>query len=184
MRNKIVCCNCGASFFRSKSEAAKSKLNFCGRKCYSEFKIAIKNKVSLIGGIPSHIYSSIHQWLIKTFGKATKCVLCGDITKSKYEYALIKGENYDFKKENFIELCCSCHRRYDETDISRANKRNCKIGKVSNNTCPVIGWNNKSSLSFPSLVKASETLNISRTAIHNCLSKISKTSGGYIWDYL
>lgn len=37
---------------------------------------------------------------------------------------------------------------------------------------------------FDSISEASESTGIARTAINNCLSGISKTSGGYIWKYV
>jgi hypothetical protein len=32
---------------------------------------------------------------------------------SKFHWALKRGCNYEHKRENFISLCVSCHRRYD-----------------------------------------------------------------------
>ena len=36
---------------------------------------------------------------------------------------------------------------------------------------------------FESITKASEELNINRRSISNALSKLSKTAGGYKWEY-
>jgi hypothetical protein len=59
-------------------------------------------------------YWGIHKWLIKNYGKATKCSSAKCRKNSiHYEWALIKGKKYERKKENFIELCKSCHSIYD-----------------------------------------------------------------------
>jgi hypothetical protein len=31
----------------------------------------------------------------------------------RYEWALLKGKMMERKRENFIQLCMSCHRKYD-----------------------------------------------------------------------
>lgn len=70
-------------------------------------------------------YSRIHKWLAEKFGRASKCenIRCsyprrngaGSIVKMprRFEYALIRGMVYKRKRENFIQLCPSCHRKYD-----------------------------------------------------------------------
>lgn len=61
-------------------------------------------------------YSTIHKWLIREFGKANKCIAINcDGKKKKYEWALIKGNNYSRKKDNFAQLCTRCHRYYDKS---------------------------------------------------------------------
>ena len=70
-------------------------------------------------------YGGIHSWLVRMFGKANKCenLLCvyprknkgGNIVKmaKRFEYALMVGKKYERKRENYIMLCPSCHRKYD-----------------------------------------------------------------------
>lgn len=62
----------------------------------------------------SIIYSGIHLWLIKTFGKATRCenLLCEKKSKN-FDWALIHGNDYKRLREVFMMLCRSCHVRYD-----------------------------------------------------------------------
>ncbi len=62
------------------------------------------------------LYDRIHDWLRHTYGKATTCEFCHQNDKKKYEYALKQGLEHDFKRENYLQLCTSCHRRYDWTD--------------------------------------------------------------------
>jgi len=99
------------------------KRQFCSSKCSNE---AHANNRKLRGGG----YSSIHKWLKRRYGKAFRCEdpRCNGIT-NLYEWALIKGKNYRHKRENFIMLCKSCHRKYDMTEeikgkISRTKIRN------------------------------------------------------------
>ena len=90
------------------------QVKFCSRQCY--FKSIIndnhpkyKNKVG---------YPRIHAWLYRWYGKAKKCeanmikIRCSNKIK-KYEWAKIKNKKYERKRENFLQLCISCHRIYD-----------------------------------------------------------------------
>jgi len=58
----------------------------------------------------------IHIWLKKFFKKTHICEFCKEKkTKGrKTEWAKLKGKKYERKRENFIELCCPCHRKYDD----------------------------------------------------------------------
>lgn len=69
-------------------------------------------------------YSGVHIWLKKTFGKAIRCENknCSYPkmgTKKfldkpyRYEWALVKRKKYERKRECFIQLYISCHRKYD-----------------------------------------------------------------------
>ena len=77
------------------------------------------------------LYMAIHHWLSFNFGKPEICEnkKCLGIGK-RYEWALKKDKGYDFKRNNFIRLCASCHRKYDLTEEMRE-----KIGTSS--------WNHK-----------------------------------------
>lgn len=61
----------------------------------------------------SNTYEAIHQWLLVYFGKADRCEFCHKFNKKKYEYALKKGCKHERKRENYFQLCTSCHRLYD-----------------------------------------------------------------------
>ena len=69
-------------------------------------------------------YVGIHTWLSKTYGKPDRCenpdcVYPRQGAKKwlekpyKIEWALIKGIKIERKRENFMRLCTSCHRKYD-----------------------------------------------------------------------
>ena len=59
-------------------------------------------------------YPAIHNWLHKEFGKATKCENKKCEHKSKnFEWCKRRDASYDFKIENFVQLCRRCHRKLD-----------------------------------------------------------------------
>ena len=91
------------------------------------FKEAIKKrKYKYKGG-----YDAIHWWLNNHFGKADKCenADCNFKNTKRYEYALLKGKRYEYKRENFIKLCKSCHIKYDATENGREKVRQYLLGR-------------------------------------------------------
>lgn len=79
-------------------------------------------------------YHGIHSWLKKYFGKANKCQNPSCEGKSKkFEWALIKGKNYERRAEYFWMLCVGCHKRYDITETTKE--------KISNTLKGNIPWN-------------------------------------------
>ncbi len=64
-------------------------------------------------------YFTKHNWLKRWFGNPPKCENCGKIgQKNKggkwgIHWALIKGKEYERKRENFRGLCHKCHAIYD-----------------------------------------------------------------------
>lgn len=68
----------------------------------------------------SSLYRTIHNWVIRHYGKASKCENSECSHKSKkFEWALKKGFPYDKCRDNFMQLCVSCHRKYDYSEKSR-----------------------------------------------------------------
>lgn len=60
-------------------------------------------------------YKGIHIWLNTKFGKARKCENKKCKMTSKYfDYSLLRGKKYLRKRENFWQLCRSCHKYYDK----------------------------------------------------------------------
>ncbi len=67
-------------------------------------------------------YGTIHSWIHRTFGLASRCENKRCPGKSKtFDWALIKGREYQRVFENFMELCRSCHVRYDRGFIKKIN---------------------------------------------------------------
>lgn len=67
-------------------------------------------------------YNLVHQWIRRHYSKSGDCENPDCQTKhpKRLEWALKKGYSYERKRENFITLCASCHRKYDVTDDTRA----------------------------------------------------------------
>lgn len=66
----------------------------------------------------------IHQWLRRNFIKKMICEKCGFKGKSpiSIHWAKLPNKYYERKRENFIELCNTCHVRMDmleHKDIGR-----------------------------------------------------------------
>lgn len=59
-------------------------------------------------------YRSIHKWLQKHYGKASKCENeeCTK-TSDRFEWALKKGKKHEKNADNYRQLCKLCHERYD-----------------------------------------------------------------------
>lgn len=66
-------------------------------------------------------YHSKHQYLKRNFGNPQKCEQCS--IKGKKEkggrwnihWAKKKGKSYTHNREDYLELCRSCHSKYDLT---------------------------------------------------------------------
>lgn len=71
------------------------------------------HELKLVKTAETKDYLPIHKWLIYHFEKTGKCEFCKTVSAKKYEWALLKGKEYKRKRENYIELCCKCHRNYD-----------------------------------------------------------------------
>lgn len=57
-------------------------------------------------------YDALHTWVVRWNGKAIKCEHCKRTDRKKYEWANISRE-YKRDLQDWIQLCTSCHRRYD-----------------------------------------------------------------------
>lgn len=68
-------------------------------------------------------YNNVHYLIRKTYGKADHCEFCNIKGAKKYEWALLKGKDIEFKRENFIQLCKSCHSKYDNAQTNFKNSR-------------------------------------------------------------
>lgn len=73
-----------------------------------------KNKV-MVDGIN---YTTVHWQFRKKYGSADRCENkdCLHDSKKKFEWAKLRGFKYELKRENFVMLCCKCHRNYDRNE--------------------------------------------------------------------
>lgn len=59
-------------------------------------------------------YAETHMWLRYHYGKADHCDNKNCKNKYKiFQWAKLKDKKYERKRENFIQLCQSCHQLYD-----------------------------------------------------------------------
>ena len=143
-------------------------------------------------------YINIHKWLRLHHGKASKCENenCPQRPTKRYEWALLKGKDYKRDRNNFIQLCTSCHKKYDYTQetknkISEASRRYQKkhsnLKRIEGQSQKAVVQKNKKNEvinTFPSLTLASKQTGILISSISMTLHNKSKTAGGYIWEYL
>lgn len=67
-------------------------------------------------------YFTLHSWTLRIFGKAQKCEnkLCLKRSKT-FDWALRRDHKYERGVKNFMQLCRSCHTRYDRGLINIAD---------------------------------------------------------------
>jgi len=107
---KPQCLNCGKSLKLYRRKRCKP----CFRTWYIGENTFLhkNNKNWRDSSIRSYDY--VHLWLKQHYGKATNCQNKQCEKKSTiFEWAKITDANYELKRENFLQLCRSCHRKYD-----------------------------------------------------------------------
>lgn len=134
------------------------------------------------------IYLNIHQNIRRWHGKANKCENpdCESVKPKRYEWALKKGRTYSENINDYIQLCPSCHRKYDETEERRAKLSKIHKGKHyhgRDRTVIQIDCTGKMVAEFISIAEANRMTGILNTGICNVLSELSHTAGGYSWKY-
>lgn len=118
-----ICLVCATLF---KVNKCHLKRRFCSRKCTDIYKAEnyINEKSSLWKG--NNVgKEAIHTWLIKNYGNAKKCQNpncvypkmnrrnCLMEKPSRYEWANIRNHQYRKNIKDYVQLCPSCHRKYD-----------------------------------------------------------------------
>ena len=117
------------------SNVKKGGGKFCSMKCYHTQAVSHrKGKQSPFWKGGSAKYGAIHDYIKSMRGPAVKCENpdCTYPRKTKngvlaypknFDWALRKGRKYsDRKPDSFIQLCRSCHKKYDFNEGNR--KRN------------------------------------------------------------
>lgn len=136
--------------------------------------------------IQSVTYRTIHNWVIRHYGKASKCESNTCKGKSmKYEWALKKGYSYAKEIENFIQLCASCHRKYDASDHGKTIGRdNLNKGRISRRRRVLqIGMDGTIVCEHESILAAARAINRSDATIHGVLAGRIQSAGGFAWKY-
>lgn len=63
-------------------------------------------------------YYAKHMWILKYWGKADHCDHCHTTNASRYEWAN-KYHSESRNREDYIQLCPSCHRIFDQQNKCR-----------------------------------------------------------------
>ena len=127
-------------------------------------------------------YAQVHYWIRKNYGKANRCENkdCQNTNATVFHWALRHGYTYEKKRNNFKMLCCSCHRKYDDTPLTRYRKSVGHKGQVPINKESVC---NSAGEVFESLTAAAKAYNTTASAIHNAMNGLSNTCAGLKWEY-
>ena len=87
-------------------------------------------------------YNHLHRFLRDNYGSADKCQSRECIGRSKiFDYALIKGKKYCYKRECFIMLCRRCHIKYDIKPETSKRRRFMMLGNSRGFQNGMIPWN-------------------------------------------
>ena len=80
-------------------------------------------------------YFAKHDWIRRYFGKADLCEYptC-EGRSTRFEWALLRGKEYEHNRENYWKLCKVCHAHYDGiAEVTR--KTHWKHGHPDCGTC-------------------------------------------------
>ncbi len=76
-------------------------------------------------------YIEVHRRISRKYGKANKCSnpVCSYKNPKRFHWALIKGRSYSLDIKDYMELCPSCHKKYDFTEDMIPNRAKPHLGK-------------------------------------------------------
>jgi hypothetical protein len=151
--------------------------------------IALKSQFApKIGRIDESKYFGIHGWLKRTYGAAKVCQNpdCEFKDAKKFEWALKKGRKYEKNVGNFLQLCVTCHRRYDETEDSKANKSFAARNRLNRPMRAVKKLDKRGALvkQYKSVSHAAADNQRSVSAITLAAGGKTKSCAGFKWEYV
>lgn len=125
-----TCKNCGGDFkVKSYILKVKGRGMYCSRKCANSTPLKLRTGANSHNWNGDSIgYYGIHDWIQTTFGSANTCqseligLTCKKISK-RFEWAKLKEKEYKRDRGNFIQLCKSCHSRYDIKENTYKGKK-------------------------------------------------------------
>lgn len=130
-------------------------------------------------------YKAVHKWIYKNYGKASKCESETCNKKfNKFHWVLKKGYSYEFNIGNFMQMCTSCHTKYD-ANIDAKRKRMSEVSKRYGNLhsmIKVIYYNGNCPIAlFKSVKDASRGLGISDSCLSKALRGLQKYPKGIVF---
>jgi len=117
------CIECSKEFFTNKCWVKRGSGKFCSKVCHYLWRSKhFKGEKHPLFNPKTTNYAAVHDWMLKTFGKANKCesLKCKKDSKG-FVWALKKGKIYERKRQNFKRLCYKCHFQYDFNEGWRSN---------------------------------------------------------------
>lgn len=149
-------------------------------------------KVGITHDITVSEYGRIHYWLRQNYGKPTKCEAtdCNGVSKA-VQWALVRGKKYEKVRENFIQLCRSCHTRYDLTEGGKKRISNARKGvsyndsQLASRSIPVLQCSLDGTVlrRFDSIKEATKVTGVRGTQIVDCARGRWHTGKGFVWKY-
>lgn len=126
-------------------------------------------------------YCSIHQWIQRHYGKAFKCENpeCKSVNIKRFEWALIKGKQHKKDIGHYIQLCTSCHKKYDYTETHRKNISLSKLAGTKRNKKIKSTDENGISITYRSISDARKFSGASLSAIYASLNNKEIKWGKY-----
>lgn len=128
-------------------------------------------------------YAAVHKWISRTYGKASHCENCIKTAK-RFEWANISGE-YKRERDDWKQLCPSCHRKADYTDeqrqkmsISKKGAANLQVKRTPVNQIK----NGLVIANYTSVLEAARLTGIRKQGIHHVLANMRKSAGGFQWE--
>lgn len=119
-----VCTECDKHFMALATEVKRrgGGAYTCSRSCYYK---RLEKLMTAKYPVKSS-YHTIHNWVYKMGGKASKCELCS-VKGSTYHWSNKSGD-YKQDMSDWWELCVKCHHKYDNISekvwaIRRAKKK-------------------------------------------------------------
>ncbi len=134
------------------------------------------------GGIPKSRHSKYHEKVKKKAGKASKCENpdCSYPNPKRYEWALRKGHSYSADPADYIQLCPSCHRKYDYTEDHKNKLKAAKYGDKHN----AAKLKNDQVIEIRDLIKSGAKLTDIAKKYNVHPTTISDIKSGKRWGYL
>lgn len=128
-RHCLVCCKI---FFVDPGVVHDGNGIYCSRSCLGKQTIKIKKpwiyckkgsecyqwKGNSVG------YGAAHDRVKKYRGTPKKCEICGTTKAKRFEWASLTKKYWD--SNDYVRLCCSCHRKKDKTFLNWKRTKNGK----------------------------------------------------------